>query len=734
MDQGRVFPKKYKTRHAYGKRKRKPATAKKMPRVSVDSSSEVAQVGTTTTTLPSDVPCERPAGSSEIYDPGPSTSYADSAQLRQGRTLDFASKAGSAAALISHRRKSPPSSSGSYRSRECSRERSLSAGRAGTPLSGAPWSSGVPSPSSEISGASFFDASTDASVSAFVHPPPTIQQRLETTYVSAEAAQAQASAVRESLGAMSATERKFMLTGQESETSTSSDDGFIVIQISALNSLIGQTLCPSCHQPTLNVDCGTRMGLAVKMVLTCTSCGVRDSVWTSGRKEGAKTFEVNLRSMQAIKSIGKGQTALNDFWATMNVSHRGLHHKTYQEHLKKTFSPAAASAAQNIFADAVSAVKEVYQEMEVTFSKNITVVYDGTWLTRGHSSHIGVGCVIEFYTGLVLDCTVLSNFCLGCNLGPKETEDSYQEWKKNHRCQKNTNVGAGRMEVEAALELFRRSLSKNDLRYTTIVCDGDCRTYLTLCEDKTYGFMRLTKEDCVNHVQKRMGTNLRNILTKSRKGEFLGGRGGLTQDLIKKLTNFYGLALRKNTEVDDMQRAVMATYYHVTSTDAEPHHELCPPGPLSWCKHRSAEAEGKPQPPHKYKLSRRVAEALLPVYQRLSDPQLLERCKGNKTQNAAESLHSVIWSVLSKDEHASLFAVETAVHEAVARYNSGNRRAYVEFCASLGIQPAAHALRRASEKDLRRSRKAAHAHQIKGQRTKKATAPKDTKDYASGAF
>lgn len=189
MDQGRVFPKKYKTRHAYGKRKRKPATAKKMPRVSVDSSSEVAQVGTTTTTLPSDVPCERPAGSSEIYDPGPSTSYADPAQLRQGRTLDFASKADSAAALISHRRKSPPSSSGSYRSRECSRERSLSAGRAGTPLSGAPWSSGVPSPSSEISGASFFDASTDASVSAFVHPPPTIQQRLETTYVSAEAAQ-----------------------------------------------------------------------------------------------------------------------------------------------------------------------------------------------------------------------------------------------------------------------------------------------------------------------------------------------------------------------------------------------------------------------------------------------------------------------------------------------------------------------------------------------------------------
>ncbi|KAH9383308.1 hypothetical protein HPB48_024428 [Haemaphysalis longicornis] len=159
--------------------------------------------------------------------------------------------------------------------------------------------------------------------------------------------------------------------------------------------------------------------------------------------------------MQAIKSIGKGQAALNDFWATMNVCYRGLHHNTYQEHLKKTFSPAAASAAENI-------------------------------------------------TLLML-------------LGTKETEDSYQEWRKNHQCQKNTNVGAGRMEVEAALELFRRSLSKSDLRYTTIVCNGDCRTYLTLCADETYGFMRLTKEDCVNHVQKRMGTILRGIFTKSRK-------------------------------------------------------------------------------------------------------------------------------------------------------------------------------------------------------------------------
>ncbi|KAH9384885.1 hypothetical protein HPB48_026915 [Haemaphysalis longicornis] len=104
--------------------------------------------------------------------------------------------------------------------------------------------------------------------------------------------------------------------------------------------------------------------------------------------------------------------------------------------------------------------------------------------------------------------------------------------------------------------------------------------------------------------------------------------------------------------------------------------------PLSWCKHRSAEAEEEPQPADQYRLSRHVAEALLPVYQRLSDPQLLARCQGGKTQNATESLHSVIWSLLSKDEHASLFTVETAVHEAVSRDNPGNLHAYdMQECA-----------------------------------------------------
>lgn len=41
--------------------------------------------------------------------------------------------------------------------------------------------------------------------------------------------------------------------------------------------------------------------------------------------------------------------------------------------------------------------------------------YDGSWMTQGHLSHIGVGCFVDMETGFVLDCETLSNFCMQCS-------------------------------------------------------------------------------------------------------------------------------------------------------------------------------------------------------------------------------------------------------------------------------------------------------------------------------
>ncbi|XP_070379643.1 uncharacterized protein [Dermacentor albipictus] len=532
-----------------------------------------------------------------------------------------------------------------------------------------------------------------------------------------EAAEAQRNAVKNKLGATPATLRKFQAMSPDPApaTATTVDEVFCLVQMCVFSHLLSKTLCQRCLSTGLTIQQGTQFGLATKLELVCPHCGIIANSWSSPRQNAGNAFEMNIRAIMAMKQIGKGQTAVNDFWAAMNVSHRGLHHKTYQEHLKKTFRGPETQRMESFYSESAAAVKKVYQGMDPGFTRDITVVYDGTWHKRGHTSHIGVGAVIEYHTGLILDAVVLSNQCLGCQTGPKPEDSEYSSWREQHICQRNTDAKSGRMEVEAALILFARSLTKHNLCYTTIVSDGDSATYSALVKENVYGLVPVVKEECFNHVQKRMGAALRNLVQKSDKA--LGGKGRLTKALIDKLTDYYGWALRNNSnDAAAMQRAVMASYHHITSTDAEPHYDLCPEGAGSWCRHKAAEANGLPQPRHRYNLPGYVAEAMLPVYQRLSEPSLLQQCLGAKTQNASESFHSVLWSLMPKEQHASLIAVETALNDAVMRYNAGNQRATKEISLSAGLTPGHLAIHRAVEKDALHMGKAEKRGQAKTER------------------
>ncbi|GFU61035.1 uncharacterized protein TNCV_4436651 [Trichonephila clavipes] len=63
-------------------------------------------------------------------------------------------------------------------------------------------------------------------------------------------------------------------------------------------------------------------------------------------------------------------------------------------------------ASENIFAEIHREIKNVYENgAEIT---DLSVSFDGTWLTRGHTSLIGVGCVIDMLTGYVVDFEVMS--------------------------------------------------------------------------------------------------------------------------------------------------------------------------------------------------------------------------------------------------------------------------------------------------------------------------------------
>lgn len=154
-----------------------------------------------------------------------------------------------------------------------------------------------------------------------------------------------------------------------------------------------------------------------------------------------------------------------------------------------------------------------------------------------------------------------------------------------------------------------------------------------------------------------------------------------------------------------MQKAVLATLNHMSSTDEAPKHDLCPEGPESWCKFQRALAKNEKPPPHKDSLPDFVTEALEPVFRRLSDNALLERSSDGITQNPSESLHAMIWQQAPKTLHASLRSIERAVAEAISRFNQGTTKSNVEIAEKLGYSAGNNLVRRSLEKDKGRLQK-----------------------------
>ena len=84
------------------------------------------------------------------------------------------------------------------------------------------------------------------------------------------------------------------------------------------------------------------------------------------------------------------------------------------------------------------------------------------------------------------------------------------------------------------------------------------------------------KQECIEHIQKRVGTALRK-LKKENPG--LGGKGKLTDSLIDKMQNYYGIAIRANVgNLNEMKNAFLASSFHRASSDACPLHNYCPVG------------------------------------------------------------------------------------------------------------------------------------------------------------
>ena len=151
--------------------------------------------------------------------------------------------------------------------------------------------------------------------------------------------------------------------------------------------------------------------------------------------------------------------------------------------------------------------------------------------------------------------------------------------------------------------MWGRSLELHKLRYRTWIGDSDSSAFRSVTFAKPYGEdVTITNSDCIWHVQKHMGTHLRRLWTEHkdlviplpcgdsvRKG--LKGQYRLMADLVNKLQNYYGMAIRSQIgDKPGMIRAILAIYFHHANN-----HSYCPSGDDSWCKFNRKDPQYKPK-------------------------------------------------------------------------------------------------------------------------------------------
>ena len=156
-------------------------------------------------------------------------------------------------------------------------------------------------------------------------------------------------------------------------------------------------------------------------------------------------------------------------------------------------------------------------------------------------------------------------------------------------------------------------------------------------------------------------------------GKKISGAGRLTESAINKLQNYFGIAIRQNTDsAHSMKKCALASLFHNTAFDDNKRHRLCPIGENSWCKwQKEVAVSGKSGFKPKLSLPTVIFDLVFPIYQDLSKDELLEKCLHGKTQNANEALHGLIWQRCSKVTFSGRKVLEIAVASAVCMLNDG---------------------------------------------------------------
>ena len=125
------------------------------------------------------------------------------------------------------------------------------------------------------------------------------------------------------------------------------------------------------------------------------------------------------------------------------------------------------------------------------------------------------------------------------------------------------------------------------------------------------------------------------------------GNGKLTRKVISTLQNYYGISVRenKNKSIPQMKMAIAEVLHYCSQKeieDKEDRHKFCPKEDGTWCKYQKSRLTGENFKGDRINISEPIYKLIRPLWLKLSDNMLLEKCLHGRTQNINEAFNAFV--------------------------------------------------------------------------------------------
>ena len=284
-------------------------------------------------------------------------------------------------------------------------------------------------------------------------------------------------------------------------------------------------------------------GLALHYYIVCDQCFVATPFYTLPQNrtdsdtDNTIKFGHNILQILGGRLVGIGKSGL-DFINTFIGLQSTLSNRAFykaQEYLSKVSTDKAQASGMR-------AALELRKNHNMDDSEflEVTVSYDGSYQKRGGKSGGGfsrycVACAISVDTGKVLNYEIACDsfkMCIEKQLALREKRLDLAEhkiWKEMHesKCQAKEygKYSSVALESKLAPVIFRKSIEQK-LIYSTVIAEGDDKSINLLAENNIHGEfnIRIRREDCLSHVQKRIRIHL-----VEKQKEFIASQKTLLQ-------------------------------------------------------------------------------------------------------------------------------------------------------------------------------------------------------------